>query len=237
MSRTTSLAARWVGILLALFACLATVAIPASASDPEDRLQRLQERREQVGDKIRSTHRRGASLDSRIDVLDRRAEDIQGQITALETNIAALDDRISVTQDRLSEAQQRLAYLSDELLDVQAQLADRTEALTRRAIDLYKAGPGAPVGGLVSSESFSDLVDRYAYYESALDADAELLDEIEVLRSVTEDRRAEVEAKKEEIAAAKLQLEADRGGRSRKRPKGGRPRGPRDLDRREGGGP
>ena len=87
---------------------------------------------------------------------------------------------------------------------------DRTDVFTDRAVEAYKAGPSAPLDGLLSAGSFSEFVDRYEYYESALDADTEILDEIEALRSATNQRRVEVEAEEERIAAAKLELENNR---------------------------
>ena len=197
-------------LALALFACLASVAVPASASNPEERLDQLRRKREQVGDRIHATDQKGHALDSRIRTLDVRAEDIQEHISSLDNEIAALDEQISVAQAQLSEAQRHLAALSEELATIEARLDDRTEVFTERAIEAYKAGPNAALSGLLTSESFSDLVDRYEYYESALEADTELLNEIAVLRSTTEDRRAEVEAQEQEIAATKLQLETDR---------------------------
>ena len=51
---------------------------------------------------------------------------------------------------------------------------------------------------------------RYEYYEAALDADSELLDDIETLRQGVEMRRTEVEQREAEISEAKLTLQADR---------------------------
>ncbi|HEY7873572.1 MAG TPA: peptidoglycan DD-metalloendopeptidase family protein, partial [Actinomycetota bacterium] len=93
---------------------------------------------------------------------------------------------------------------------VLVRLNHRTTVFEGRAVAAYKAGPAAYAESILSSESFTDLVDRTEYYRAALDADTALLEEIDVLREQLEARRAEVEAKEEEIAAAKLSLEKDR---------------------------
>jgi murein DD-endopeptidase MepM/ murein hydrolase activator NlpD len=72
------------------------------------------------------------------------------------------------------------------------------------------AGPTAYVDGLLSADNFGDLIDRTAYYESALDADSRLVQQIEVLRDETETQRELVEEKRAKIIEAKLRLEADR---------------------------
>lgn len=200
---------RCAAALVALAACLAAVALPAAAG-PHDRLDQIDEKRERIDRKIDQARRRGASLQETIAGLDDEAEALQATISELDADIAELDADISTARAALTAAQQHLAALTEELLGIQSQLVDRTDVFTDRAVEAYKAGPAAPLDGLLSAESFSEFVDRYEYYESALDADAEILDEIEALRSATDQRRSEVEAEQERIAAVKLKLERNR---------------------------
>jgi murein DD-endopeptidase MepM/ murein hydrolase activator NlpD len=72
------------------------------------------------------------------------------------------------------------------------------------------AGPSSHIEGLLSSATFNEIVDRTSYYESALDADSELVAGIEELRAETEDKRQQVEDEQEQIAENKLRLEADK---------------------------
>jgi murein DD-endopeptidase MepM/ murein hydrolase activator NlpD len=110
----------------------------------------------------------------------------------------------------LERAQKELALLSDELTTIQERLIDRTNVFTERAVAAYKAGPGAYLDGLLGAETFNDLLDRYAYYESALNTDSEILVDITDLRDTVETRRDDVETHKEDIAHSKLSLQADR---------------------------
>lgn len=48
------------------------------------------------------------------------------------------------------------------------------------------------------------------YYRSAVDADSELIEQIEILRAETETRREQVQAEQERIARNKLRLESDK---------------------------
>jgi murein DD-endopeptidase MepM/ murein hydrolase activator NlpD len=134
----------------------------------------------------------------------------QAQVDQLDRKLGKLSHRIVEVRADLQDAQKHLAILTKELQQILARLDARMSAFTRRAIAAYIAGPAAYVDGILSSESFSDLIDRYAYYESALDTDSQLVEEITMLRDETENRRAEVEDKEERIAAAKLNLEKDR---------------------------
>ena len=56
------------------------------------------------------------------------------------------------------------------------------DAYTDRAVASYKAGPAAYLDGILSSESFSDLIDRFEYFSAALSMDSELVGQIEELR-------------------------------------------------------
>ena len=63
---------------------------------------------------------------------------------------------------------------------------------------------------MLSAQSFSELSDRYQYYETTAEIDSDLIDEIERLNAETDARREQVADEKDRIAEAKLQLEKDR---------------------------
>jgi murein DD-endopeptidase MepM/ murein hydrolase activator NlpD len=56
----------------------------------------------------------------------------------------------------------------------------------------------------------SELFDRIVYYRASVDADSELIAEIQVLRDKTTTTREQVEAERAKIAKRKLQLDRDR---------------------------
>src|SRR5437867_2214913 len=84
----------------------------------------------------------------------------------------------------------------------QSRLQAHRTVFIARVVESYKAGPAAYVDGLLSSQNFSELVDRYSYYESALNADSILIDQIQVLQGKVEGHRAAVEKKERVIADA-----------------------------------
>ena len=200
---------RLAGAVAALVLCFASAALPAAAG-PQDRLDAIEKRRERIQGELESTEGKAKSLRGRISVLDDRAEELQARIGDLTARITDLDARIAEVRGELQLAQQRFTRLTEELLAIQDELVERTDLLTARAIETYKAGPGAYVEGILSSESFADLSDRYQYYETTVELDSDLIDEVDRLRVETDARRSEVEKEKERIAEAKLQLEKDR---------------------------
>jgi murein DD-endopeptidase MepM/ murein hydrolase activator NlpD len=207
---------RWMkGLLLhkvavvALLAAMVALAVPAAA-DPRDRLEEIESRTERVQADIGRLDARADELLGAIGVVDEKVARVEAEVQSLDTRISDLNSQIAAVRKRLTAAQLELTFLTEQLQAVLGRLDQRTDLFTERARAAYMAGPTAYVDGLLSSEDFGDLIDRTAYYESALDADSALVQQIEVLRDETETQRELVEEKREKIIKAKLALEADR---------------------------
>ena len=197
-------------VLLSLFlVALVGTALPAAA-DPQDRLEDIRQRQEEVDARIDALDSRSDELLGRIGDLDKKREKVDRRVDDLDAELQDLALRIDEVQDDLADAQHRISLLEKELQEILGDLQARTEVYTGRAVAIYKAGPGMYVDGLLDSENFSDLFDRLAYYRASVDADAELIAEIEVLRDQTTTRREQVEAERARIAKAKLRLEQDK---------------------------
>lgn len=196
-------------MLGALLACLLASALPAAA-DPSDRLDQIQDRQERIDEKLDHLDARSNDLEGRIDVLDERRAEVESRVQALDDRLAKLKLRIDTVEADLAKAQARIALLTKELQQILSDLKDRTNTYAARAISIYKAGPTVYVDSLLTSENFAEMANRYTYYRSAVDADSELIAEIEILRDETNTRRELVEEEQARIATAKLRLEADR---------------------------
>ncbi|HEX2058716.1 MAG TPA: peptidoglycan DD-metalloendopeptidase family protein [Actinomycetota bacterium] len=192
------------------------LALPAAA-DPGSDLERVREREAEVEAAKQEKLARAADVTERLAVLDRERERVEEKVDALSAEVAVLDDDIARTERKLSSAQKQLALLAAQLDVIERRLGRRTDLLTARVVEAYKAGPAAYLDSLVSSTDFAELVDKIEYRTSAMDSDTELITAIEVLQEKTEHREELAEEKKLEIAAAKAELEADRDALDAKR--------------------
>ena len=192
--------------------CLAVtaLAVPAFAADPQDRLESIEERKQKARQKIERLAGVADTLESKVVRWDRRVTAVQTEVNKLDAQIERLNGRIEVTEADLERTQIRLAFIERELQATLSKLDKRTDAFTERAVAAYMAGPNAYLEGLVSSTTFNELTDRLSYYEAALDADSELVEDIELLRDETQIKRGVVEDKEAEIAQKKLRLEQDK---------------------------
>ena len=197
-------------VTLSLFlVALVGTALPAAAG-PQDRLEDVRQRQEEVDARIDALDSRSDELLGRIGDLDKKREKVDRRVDRLDAELQDLALQIGEVRDDLADAQYRISLLEKELQEILADLQARTEVYTGRAVAIYKAGPGMYVDGLLDSEDFSDLFDRLAYYQASVDADAELIAEIQVMRDQTTTRREQVEAERARIAKAKLRLEQDK---------------------------
>lgn len=196
--------------LLSVFlVSLVGTALPAAAG-PQDRLEDIREKQEKVDDRINELEAQSDELLGRIGVLDEERAKVDRKVDDLDAELRDLQLRIDGVRDDLADAQHRISLLEKRLQEILGDLQERTDVYTGRAVAIYKAGPGMYVDGLLDSENFAELFDRFAYYRASVNADSELIAEIQVLRDQTTTRREQVEAERARIAEAKLRLERDK---------------------------
>ena len=197
--------------LAAVLTLLLSFVVPAPATaNLEQRIQENARRAEVLRGKINRLEGKSDALSRKVASADSRVASTQAAVDAIDKDLDRLSRRIDEVQHALTEAQKRMALLTKRLQEILAKLDDRVDVFTDRAVAAYMAGPTAYVDGMLSSENFRELIDRFAYYESALETDSMLVEEIEFLRDETTTRRDLVEEKKEEIARAKARLVEDR---------------------------
>ena len=205
MTMLRRIARRGAALPLALLAVV-SLALPAVAES----LEEIRERKERAATRAARLDARGDSLAEKVAALDAMRAEAEARVVAVKTRLSTLDKRIKEKKIQLTIAQKRMAVLTSELQEILGELGERTDVFVDRAVAAYKAGPTAAAEGVLSGQSFNDVIDRYTYYQAALDADSSIIDEIEVLRDGVEERRIEVEEREAEIAEAQMMLQADR---------------------------
>lgn len=196
--------------VFALLVCFVALSVPAFAQSLENKLDDAARKEEQARRKVERLEARSNTLSGRVQVLDAEAARIQAEVNALDAKLDKLNSNIAEVQADLTAAQQRLNVLAAELKQVMLKLERRTDLFTGRAVAAYMAGPTSHLEGLLSATTFNEVVDRTSYYESALDADSQIVEDIRILRAETEIKRDKVIEEEERIAAQKMKLEADR---------------------------
>ncbi|MEA2452393.1 MAG: hypothetical protein QOG04_1103 [Actinomycetota bacterium] len=206
MTALGRLTRRGASLPLALLA-VASLALPALAAPTLDELRDRKAREAEIAARLDA---KGDTISEKVAALDAMRAQAEAKVNQVKERLKEIDQNIEQKKDQLTVAQKRMAVLTSELTDILGDLGARTDVFVDRAVAAYKAGPTAYVEGVLSGSNFNDVMDRYTYYQAALDADSTLIDEIEVLRDGVEERRIEVEQREAEIAEAKLTLMSDR---------------------------
>lgn len=205
MATLGGLLRRSAAVPLALVAVL-LLALPALAQS----LDEIREKKARAAARAERLDAKGDSLAEKVRALDALRAEAEARVDSVRNRLGELDQSIQAKKRQLTEAQKRMAVLTRELQDILGELGMRTDVFVDRAVAAYKAGPTAVAEGVLSGDSFNDVIDRYTYYQAALDADSTLIDEIEVLRDGVEERRIEVEEREAEITDATMALQRDR---------------------------
>ncbi len=192
-----------------LIGALLLAAIPATA-EPKDKLDRLEQRRQHAAAQEAKYAAKRKELLTTIAGIDRKRAKVESKVNELDARLDSLDQRIDVVKDNLIDAQIKVSILTEDLQDVLGELDISTDDYTARAIEAYKGGPSAYIESVLGSGSFSDVIDKVNYWQAALDSDAELIEQIQLLRDQTENRREVILEKQHEIATAKKELEKNR---------------------------
>ena len=200
------------GLALVLVLLCALISAGSAGADPSERLEKIEQRRQAIERRQGALSERESSLAGQVAALDAARARVQDQVDRLDETITRLDLRIEDKVTDLTQAQKELALLGEDLKLVSRRLSFRRGIYEDRAVASYKAGPTALVDSLLSAESFSDLMERAAYYASALDSDSRLISQIAILQAETEYKQKLVEEKRAEIILDKEALERDRAG-------------------------
>lgn len=168
------------GLLLAVVLQLAgsiMIGPAAAQQDATDReIAESQRRLEQI-------RRERAQLREEMNRISARVSGIASELQNVERQVGASAGVLNELDFQLEARQQQIARTTSELLSSQDRLAERRAILHRRMRDIYKRGPLHSAEVLLTSNSFSDLLNRYRYLYVVARRDRALMQEVSQLES------------------------------------------------------
>lgn len=151
--------------VLRLTLALLWIAVAVPAWGMRDRAAEL----ESLRDAISASRERVATY-------EREQRGVLETIDALDRSVDALRRERAAVRRRADEARERLKTVEGEAREVRTRLAATQQAMSRRAVALYKAGELGPVHLLFSADGAADLLTRWSTLRRLLDHDAALID-------------------------------------------------------------
>jgi septal ring factor EnvC (AmiA/AmiB activator) len=171
-------------VLLAL--ALSAVALPAAGQNPTQQYRESQLRLDSIRQERLRLQREMNELQTRARDTSRELLNIGRQravsvsaLQELDFQAAVLLSSVEVTRAELDATRERLG--------------NRSDALEKRLVSIYKRGPLHTVRVLLSAESFGDLLNRYKYLRLVADYDRTVLEDVRRLEVGLVEQEAELQ--------------------------------------------
>ena len=144
--------------------------------------------------------------------LRRELAGIAGQVSGDSAELVNIERQIDASVSVLAEFDVQRLALSDRLTAMTREMLLTRDALTARRVvlrarlrDIYKRGPLRAVEVLLSSRSFSDLLNRYRYLRDVAVFDRMLLEDVRELEGSLADQRSGLSRESDRIAGVRAE--------------------------------
>lgn len=182
---------------LAIVLALAGAAPAASQATGTDslrvQLEESQARLQQIRAERDQLQRELAGLDGQVHNVSEEIQNLERQIAASASLMAELDIQLATILDQVT-------IMTRDMLLTRDQLTARKAVLNQRLREIYKRGPLRTIQVLLSSRSFSDLLNRYKYLHDVAMFDRLLVGEVADLERDLAIQRTDLAGETERIA-------------------------------------
>jgi len=182
------------GFVLSLFA------VPSFAQESSD-LDSIRDQRESIEqDKTAAEGEISAILDE-LETLNKETEQANAELAKKQELVKETENKIDTTVDEI-------AVLEEELKELEEQINERYEILEDRIVSTQASGGAISYLEVIfGSQSFSDFISRVSAVNKIINADEDLMKQIDADMKETEEKRAEVLNKLDELNALKAEQE------------------------------
>jgi len=129
------------------------------------------------------------------------------QIVYLSTSIELTSAKIEATKAKIAQIEKDIASISEKIDKLEASLTRLTQILLDRIVATYRLGEKSYLSLILSSNGFSDILNRFKYMQIVQAHDRKLLFQLQNSKENFKDQKQEREDKKVELDLAKKQLE------------------------------
>ena len=187
--------------LVTLFLLVALPIVDASASLLDEKRAELNRLTDKIG-----------RYDSQLEGISSQVNTLENQISLINIEISQLQLKIELTQTKIQETNLSIAELSDQIIKQKKELAEQKEVLGQAIKYIYEEGETPFVETLFSSVTFSEILDRTEYLNTAEMKIEKTMAEVERLKNELEEKRIKQEEKKKELVRLNKDLGLQREG-------------------------
>ncbi|OGG02493.1 hypothetical protein A2W14_01695 [Candidatus Gottesmanbacteria bacterium RBG_16_37_8] len=142
-----------------------------------------------------------------VNTCSRERQSMAAQIVYLSTSIELTAAKIEATKEKVAQIEKDIVTISEKIDKLENTLTKITQVLLDRIVATYRFGEQSYLSVLLSSNGFSDFVNRFKYMQKVQAHDRKLLFQLQNSKENFKDQKQQREDKKVELDAAKKQLE------------------------------
>jgi len=137
----------------------------------------------------------------------RERQSMAAQIIYLSTTIELTSAKIDATKAKIIQIEKDIVSISEKIDKLETTLTKITQVLLDRIAATYRLGEKSYLSLLLSSNGFSNFVNRFKYMQTVQAHDRKLLFQLQNSKENFQDQKQSREDKKLELDSAKKQLE------------------------------
>lgn len=151
-----------------------------------------------------------SGLQDEQDLIEEEISDTEAELVNLYTEIGVLEDEIAAQEKKITEKEAEIAVAEEDYKAAEAEERRQYEAMKERIRFTYEQGESSYVELLLSSGSFSELLNRAEFIEEVSAYDDRMLEEYQKIKQQVADMKAKLEADRAELLEERAALEADK---------------------------
>lgn len=141
--------------------------------------------------------------------LEQSKSDLTTYVTQLDNELNGIQEKIAQYNTLITEKEQQIVETTEELNEAIRLQEEQYEAMKKRIQFMYERGDTFYMELLLSSTSFSDMINKADYIEALSAYDKQKLDEYVETKEMVQLCKEELEAEKEVLDEAKIAVEAE----------------------------
>ncbi len=191
---------------------LPAVLVPAAGAKTRAEINQALDQNEQKLDQTRVAIRkaeevRSAALDD-IAVLDQRISGLEGELETVTSDRDAAARELAATEAEHTRLVEALAQKKAELQRAESDLVQAQDALSARAVNIYKTGGFSYLEALFDTRRLIDLINRLDLLSLIIRQDQQLLTRVEELRARVAAEKAALYEQETQLAAVEERQQA-----------------------------
>lgn len=156
---------------------------------------------------------KASDLNNKIKELESKVSDLQSQEKSLSSQISVMDNQVKLTQYRIEATKSQIQTLSDDIgsatskIDnLESSLTNITKTLLARISATYQLGTIQPLQLLLSSQNFTNFIDRTNYMHIVQEHDRKLMYNTLQAKNDYANQKDIFEGKKQKVLSLQTQL-------------------------------